>query len=235
MYHNFFLVVPYPRVGGWILQQIKFRKRFCPCRSRLSIIFCWSFGVLLHVLFHATSLSKSKLQSCWQELRIQQRHQILSTKVFCGETSIRLRGQPQLRCVSVSVFFFILFFFSHTFRKSFLFFRFSSFSSFFYFFLTGKNLISCELSCKKKIIIIIIKIHKNIKNEVSFFLYKVPKKLRYLFYHSVLSGREFRHYKILLDYVYGFLCDVVTTFLLLLCNVSFLRLKFRRFCRHQWS
>ena len=127
--------------------------------------------------------------------------------------------------------FFLFYFFSHSFRKSFLFFRFSSFSSFFYFFLTGKNLISCELSCKKKLIIII----KIYKNKISFFLYKVPKKLRYLFYHSVLSGREFRHYKILLDYVYGFRGDDVTTFLLLLCNVSFLRLKFRRFCRHQWS
>ena len=81
-------------------------------------------------------------------------------------------------------------------------------SPLFSFFLTGKNLVSCEVSfCKKK---------KNIKKKAkeSLFLYKVPKKkLGYLFYHSILSARELRHYKILLDYVYGFHCEDVATLL----------------------
>ena len=79
----------------------------------------------------STSLSKFKLQSCWQELRIQQRHQILSTKVFCGETNIRLRGQPQLRCVSVSFLFSFIFFQIVSENHPFFFLDFGLFSSFF--------------------------------------------------------------------------------------------------------
>ena len=76
VHHVVFVVLSCPRVGRRIMQQTSLRIRLRSCWSRLSIIFCWSFGVLLHVLFHATSLSKSKLQSRWQDLRIQQRHQV---------------------------------------------------------------------------------------------------------------------------------------------------------------
>ena len=101
-----------------------------------------------------------KLQSRWQELRVQQR-QILSTKVFWGETSIRLRGQPQLRCVSVSFLFYFIFFQIVSENHPFFFRFWSFFLLFFYFFLTGKNLISCELSCKKK---------NNNNNKITFLL-----------------------------------------------------------------
>ena len=76
----------------------------------------------------------------------------------------------------------------------------------FSFFLTGKNLVSCEVSSCKKI--------KSKKRKESFLLYKVPKKkLGYLFYRSILSARELRHYKILLDYADGFHCEDVMTLL----------------------
>ena len=61
IHHVVFVVLSCPRVGRRIMQQTLLRIRLRSCWSCLSIIFCWSFGVLLHVVCHATSLSKSKL------------------------------------------------------------------------------------------------------------------------------------------------------------------------------
>ena len=97
--------------AGESCKQMKFRIRFCPCRSRLSVIFCWSFGVLLHVLYHATNLSKFKLQSCWQGLR----HQILSTTPNIIEQSILWRNQHTFTPTTPTEVRFCFFFFSFIF------------------------------------------------------------------------------------------------------------------------
>ena len=50
-HHFFFNAVSRHSMGWQIMQEGEFaRIWFCSCRSRLQIIFCWSFGVLLHVL-----------------------------------------------------------------------------------------------------------------------------------------------------------------------------------------
>ena len=71
---------------------------------------------------------------------------------------------------------------------------------FFFFFLTSRILVNCELSSRKT------------KIKISIFFYKVHKNCVICFYHSVLSAREFRHYKIFLDYVYRFYYEDVILF-----------------------
>ena len=99
------------------------------------------------------------------------------------------------------LFLLLFYFFKVIFQKIILFLYFVHCPLFLSFFLTGKNVVTCEVcSCKKK---------KNIKK----------KKNVIAFITQYCQAREFRNWKILLNYVCGFHSEDVAPLLFLLCKL----------------